>query len=179
MVSEGSGRGFGTRWIALVGLVGFVVVAIATIIDVMLRWLFSMPIDGVAEISRLIVAVSIASFFPMALADRHHISIEFLGAALGKRGRSGLDLLAHLITLIFFIALGWQFVLYTMEIAESGESTWVLAWKVAPWWTLVTVFMLVCIPIQTLVLYYQIKSLSFGGEHSPESMESGNNQGKS
>ena len=72
---QGPSRGLGTRWIALVGLVGFVVVALATIIDVLLRWLFGMPVDGVAEISRLIVAVSIASFFPLALADRHHISI--------------------------------------------------------------------------------------------------------
>lgn len=177
MINEGSGRGLGTRWIALVGLVGFVVVAIATIIDVLLRWLFSMPIDGVAEISRLIVAVSIASFFPLALADRHHITIEFLGAALGARARAWLDLLAHLITLIFFIALGWQFVLYTMEITESGESTWVLAWKVAPWWTLVTIFMLACIPVQALMVYYQMKFISFGGKHPPESTESRNKQG--
>ncbi len=161
---QGPSRGLGTRWIALVGLVGFVVVALATIIDVLLRWLFGMPVDGVAEISRLIVAVSIASFFPLALADRHHISIEFLGAALGARARLWLDLLAHIVTLIFFIALGWQFVLYTVEITESGEATWVLAWKAGPWWTVATVFMLACIPVQALVLFYHVKLMLSGGK---------------
>jgi len=176
-MNQGSGRGLGTRWIALIGLVGFVVVALATIIDVLLRWLFSMPIDGVAEISRLIVAVSIASFFPLALADRHHISIEFLGAALGARARLWLDLIAHIVTLIFFIALGWQFVLYTLEITESGEATWVLAWKVAPWWTVATAFMLTCIPVQALVIFYHVKLMLLGSNDSPHPLTDAEGKG--
>ena len=49
-----------TRWIALSGLVGLVAVALETIGEVLLRWLFNMPIDGVSEISRLVVSVAIA-----------------------------------------------------------------------------------------------------------------------
>ena len=75
-----------------------------------------------------------------------------------------LDLLAHIVTLIFFIALGWQFVLYTIEITESGEATWVLAWKAGPWWTVATVFMLACIPVQALVLFYHVKLMLSGGK---------------
>lgn len=151
-----------TRWLALIGLVGLVAVALVTIGDVLLRWLLNSPVDGVSEISRLVVAVSIASFFPMALAGRHHISIEFLGAWLGPRARLWLDTLAHLVTSFFFLVLGWQFILYTMEIRESGETTWLLGWQVAPWWTVTTVFMLICIPVQGYIFFRHIRAALHG-----------------
>ncbi len=100
-------EGWGTRWLALVGLVGLVAVALVTIGDVLLRWLFNSPVDGVSEVSRLVVAIAIASFFPMALAERHHISIEFLGAWLGPRVRLWLDSLAHLVASPIFLVFGW------------------------------------------------------------------------
>lgn len=159
-------NGWGSRWLALIGLIGMVVVALVIIADVLLRWLFNSPVDGVAEVSRLIVAVAIASFFPMALADRHHISIEFLGAWLGPRAQVWLDLLAHVVTSFFFLVLGWQFILYTLEINESGETTWLLGWQVTPWWAVATLFMLICIPIQGLILYHQIRAV-LGREDAP------------
>ena len=143
---------------ALVGLVGLVAVALVIIIDVLLRWLFSMPVDGVSEIARLVAAVAIASFFPMALVDRHNISIQFLGAALGPRARLWLDTLADVVTSLFFLVLGWQFILYTLEMSESGETTWILGWSKTPWWTVTTVFMLICIPIQLMVLVHQYRA---------------------
>lgn len=162
-------EGWGTRWLALIGVVGLVAVALVTIGDVLLRWLFNMPVDGVSEISRLVVAVSIASFFPMALAERHHVSIEFLGAALGKRGRLWLDVFAHLATSAFFLVLGWQFILYTIEMRESGETTWLLGWQVAPWWLVTTVFMLICIPVQLVIFWVQIRAAIRGETPEPPS----------
>ncbi len=155
------------RWLALVGLVGLVAVALVTIGDVLLRWLFNSPVDGVSEISRLVVAVAIASFFPMALSDRHHISIEFLGTWLGPRARLWLDTLAHLVTSLFFLVLGCQFILYTMEVGESGETTWLLGWSVAPWWTVTTVFMLICIPVQAVIFIRQIRAALSGDIDPP------------
>ncbi len=150
--------GWGTRWLALTGLLGLVAVALVTVGDVLLRWLFNSPVDGVSEIARLVVAIAIASFFPMALADRHHLSIEFLGKALGPRAQLWLDCFAHLVTGFFFLVMGWQFIVYTIEIGESGETTWLLGWLVAPWWTVTTAFMLICVPIQSLVIYSQIRA---------------------
>jgi len=152
----------GTRWLALVGLVGLVAVALVTVTDVLLRWLFNMPVDGVGEVSRLVVAVSIASFFPLALAERHNIAIQFLGAALGPRARLWLDMIADVVTSFFFLVLGWQFVLYTLEISESGETTWILGWSVTPWWVVTTVFMLICIPVQLVMLVRQARIAARG-----------------
>ncbi|MAF47381.1 MAG: TRAP transporter small permease [Rhodospirillales bacterium] len=139
------------RFLALAGLVGLVVLTVITIADVLMRWLFNSPIDGVADIARLIVAINIAAFFPLALAERHHIAIGFLGKALGPRIHAWLEVLASLVTSVFFLALGWQFILYTDELQASGETTWLLGIPVAPWWAVVTLFLLICIPVQLIV----------------------------
>ncbi len=45
-----------------------------------------------------------------------------------------------------------------MEINESGETTWILGWQVAPWWTVTTIFMLICIPVQAVIFFHQIRA---------------------
>jgi TRAP-type C4-dicarboxylate transport system permease small subunit len=151
-----------TRWMAVAGLVCFVAVAMATIVDVLLRWLLNSPIDGVEEVTRLAVAVAIASFFPLALAERHHIAITFLGSVLGARARAWLESFAALVTSWFFFVAGWQFVLYTEQVEEAGETTWILGWTVTPWWAAVTAFMLVCVPVQLLVALGEIARAARG-----------------
>lgn len=152
-----------TRVIALAGLVGLVGVALATIVDVMMRWLFNSPIDGVTDVSKLVVAIVIASFFPAALAERHHISITFLGSGLGPRAAAWLEVFASLSTAAFATVVGWQFWLFTAELYDSGETTWLLGWEVAPWWTATTMFMVLCVPIQFVVFLANV-GVAFRGE---------------
>jgi TRAP-type C4-dicarboxylate transport system permease small subunit len=138
--------------LATLGVVGLVLAALMTIADVLLRWLFSAPIDGLNEITRLMFAVISASFFPAALMERHHISIRFVGGWLGRRAERALDALAGLVTFGVFCLIGWQFVRYTEEMYASGETTWTLGWTVGPWWSVTTLFLIVCIPVQAVVL---------------------------
>ena len=141
-----------SQTIAILGLIGLIAVTLLTIGDVLLRWLFSAPIDGLNEITRLLYAIIMASFFPTALAGHNHISIRFLGTWLGPRIKAKLDAFANLMTLIFFVLVGWQFIVFTGELAENNETTWILAWPVAPWWGLATLLLLLCVPIQFIVL---------------------------
>ena len=140
------------KWLALVGLLGLVVLAGITIADVMMRWLFSSPIDGVSDIYRLLIAIVVASFFPASYAERGHISIHFLGAVLPRSGRRLLTLFAGLVTLAFTIVMGWQMIVYCTEVYEAGETTWLLGINVTPWWITATVLLLICIPIQLIVV---------------------------
>ncbi len=149
---------FAARWAACLGLVGLVALALMTIADVLLRWLFNSPLDGIADIGRLMVAIVIASFFPIALAERHHITIGFLGKFLGRRADAWLQAFASLVTGVFFVFLGWQFILYTTELHTSGETTWLLGLAVAPWWGAATLFLLFCVPIQLLVVVSQFRA---------------------
>jgi TRAP-type C4-dicarboxylate transport system permease small subunit len=136
------------RLCALFGMSFLVVLALLTNLDVLMRWLFNDPIDGVADVAPLIVAIVVASFFPFALAGRHHISISFIGNVLGPRASVWLEAAVALVTLAFFVLLAWQFIVYTIDLDARGQTTWVVQLPVAPWWTVVSFFMVLCVAVQ-------------------------------
>ncbi|MGE3244835.1 MAG: TRAP transporter small permease [Beijerinckiaceae bacterium] len=154
---ENASRQF-SKWLAVLGLIGLVVLAMLTIADVMMRWLFSDPLDGISDLYRLLVALIVASFFPSAFAERGHISINFLSAILPRGGRKAVAVLASVVTLAFTCVMGWQFILYCMEVYEAGETTWLLGLNVTPWWMGVTALLLLCIPVQLIVLFIDMTS---------------------
>ena len=140
-----------TRLIAMIGLVCMVVLTLATIADVLGRWLFNHPIHGVHDLFKLVIALVVGSFFPATLIERHHISITFLGNALGERARHALNTLANSALLAFLIVMAWQLVLYVIDVRDAGETTWILQWSVAPWWGLATLCIMLCVPVQLFI----------------------------
>lgn len=139
------------RWIAFVGLLCLVGLALATIADVMMRWLFNSPIHGVNDLYNLVIAVVVGAFFPITLMERHHISIRFLGNALRGRANHWLNNFSNIALLAFLALLAWQLIKYVGEVRETGETTWILQWSVAPWWGVAAAFVTLCIPIQLIV----------------------------
>ena len=51
----------------------------------------------------------------------------------------------------------WQFWLYTDQLIEDGETTWVLNWPVSPWWRVVTILIIICVPVTlvTVIQYFK------------------------
>ncbi len=47
----------GTRVIAMIGLVCLVILTLATIADVLMRWILNSPLDGVHDLYKLVIAV--------------------------------------------------------------------------------------------------------------------------
>jgi TRAP-type transport system small permease protein len=151
---EARGRN-AARLFAFVGMLGLAAFASMTIVDALMRWLLNSPIDGVADVGPLVIAIVIASFFPLALAERRHVSIEFLGHFVGTGIRAWLDAIAAFVTLVFLILLVWQIVMYTVDLNAVGQTTWVVQIPVAPWWSIVCFFLLMCIPVQLIVALAQ------------------------
>ena len=158
---------FVARLCALFGMLALVAFVLMTIADALMRWLFNNPIDGVADTGPLIVAIVAASFFPLSLTGRHHVSIGFLGSFLGPRATVWLAAFASLVTWIFFILLAWQIVRYTIELRQLGQTTWVVQMPIAPWWVVVSFFMVVCVAVQVRVVmaeFSRAKNWRNGGE---------------
>ena len=141
-----------TQAISIGGVGGLIALAVLVMADVALRFLFASPIDGAQEIGKLLVTVVVASFFPVALAERRHIVVDLLSRCLGVAARSLFDAFGALVTFVFFVFVGWRFILYTDELHRAGETTWILGWAVTPWWAVTTVFILICAPVQAIVL---------------------------
>ena len=147
-----------TRFLALIGLAGLLALASATGIDVLLRWLFNRPIVGLNDTYSLCTALIISSSFPLCLSERGNITIRFIGNLLGPRAKDILDAFGNLVAFIIFSLMAWQLWLYTDQLVEDGETTWVLSWPVSPWWRVVTVLIIVCVPVTFMTVILFLKS---------------------
>ncbi len=144
-----------TRWVALFGLIILLLFALFIMGDVMMRWLFSAPYEGVVDFSSVLLPVIVSTCFPIALLQRQHITIRFLGRALGPSRETWFDLFGASALLLFFVLVAWQFVLYTADMQAVGEYTWVIQLPMAPWWWVTTFVMASCVPLQGLIVVSQ------------------------
>lgn len=152
-------------WLAMIGLLGLIALALMTITSVLSRWLLSHPLEWVEDIYRLLIAVVVASFFPTAYAQRGHIAIDFLSLILPAAGRKLVAVLAAIVTFLFTIALAWQLILYTQEVWETGETTWLLGYSVTPWWMLATGLLVVAVVVQLIVVLCDLYHGPRPGDH--------------
>ncbi len=160
-----------TRFIALIGLAGLLALALATVLDVLLRWIFNSPMVGLRDTHSLFMALIIASCFPLCIYERGNITIRFLGNVLGPRGKDILDVFGNLVTLIIFSLMAWQFWLFTDQLAQDGENTWVLNWPVSPWWRVVTILIIICVPV-TIAVVIQCTKSAMGKESTSDQRKS-------
>lgn len=151
------------RTLALVAFCGLLLLAVMTALDVVSRWLLSVPLHGVNDVSAVMLAVIITACLPANLAQRQNITVEFLGNHLGGRGAAALNAFGSFATLAFVSLMSWRFVLYAQELSASGQTTWVLRLPVAPAWWLATGFLFLSVPAQLMVLVFDLKS-AFGGK---------------
>lgn len=141
-----------TRWTAFLGLFALLIVAFATVADVLMRWLFQSPIEGLDDLSHLAFAVVIVACFPAGLLQGHNITIRFLGSAFGRAGTHWLEVLGALLTLVFFSMIAWQCVVYTIDARSSGDTTMTVELITWPWWLFATAVLILCVPVQVAVL---------------------------
>lgn len=167
------------RWarvLALVGLLGLLAQAIVTILDIVLRALFSAPIHGLSDLYELVVIFMVAASFPASLAGKHHITIRFLGKAVSWRGREGLELFGHALTLAVFVVMGWQLVLHTQNMFATGQSTWLLGIPMGPSWAIVTALIVLCTPVQagvTAIQFMRMVAAREPGDKDPGAVQGG------
>ena len=147
-----------TRVIALIGLVGLLALASATVLDVLLRWIFNSPIVGLNDTHSLFTALIIASCFPLCIHRRGNITIRFVGNILGARVNYILEAFGNLVSFIIFALMGWQLWLYTDKLVRDGETTWVLNWPVSPWWRITTILIFICVPVALLMFIRDSRS---------------------
>ncbi len=154
-----------TRWVAFFGLILLLILALFILGDVIMRWLFNAPYAGVLDISQLLLPVIVSTCFPIAALQRHHVTIRFLGRALGPGRQAWFDLFGASVLLLFFVLVTWQFILHTADMQAAGEHTWVIQLTMAPWWWVTTAMMASCVPLQVLiVLSYFVRAVTGKGD---------------
>jgi TRAP-type mannitol/chloroaromatic compound transport system permease small subunit len=150
-------------WIAVIGFLGLLVASVLTLLDVLLRFFFNMPIEGWDDMTELVFAIAIVAAFPAGLLRGHNITIRFLGAGLGKRPGYWLELFGASLTFLFIAGIAWQFVVLVFEYQANNDTTMtaeILTW---PWWSVAMLIILFCVPIQAVVLHGNFRRAVDGG----------------
>lgn len=144
------------------------IVALITVGDALLRTYFTSPIIGVSEVAELLSLVAVAGFIPLSLQRRHHLSIDFVASVFGPRAYRLLGILGASAALLFFAVIVWRLFMHSLDLAESGASTWFLAWPLGPWWLVATGLLALCLPVQFLVVLKEIRNEDEAGDaHAP------------
>lgn len=141
-----------SEFAAGVGLLGLLILSLATFADVIMRGVFNAPIYGLSDLVEVLTPPVVASCFPAALAARQNITIRFLGRALPARGGQAIELFGQIITLLVIIGIVWRVGDYSWDMFDNGQVTWLLNLPAWPSWFLSTLLLAVCIPIQGLVV---------------------------
>lgn len=141
-----------TTGLTILGFAALLALALATFVDIIGRSGFKRPLHGVGDLAAVIMAVIVASSFPACFADRRNIGVDLLGNALGPRVRRWLDVFGHVASLIFVTIFAWQLAKYAADIQQSGQTTWVLKWPIAPWWWVAAALAALAVPVQGVVL---------------------------
>ncbi len=139
-----------TRIAGIVSMAGLFLIALLTVVDVGLRWLFGAPIEGQADIAEALLPIVIAATFVSAAWGRPHVGIRFAGAVLGPTVRRILDVLSDLSIAVFLALVVMQFWRYAGEIAEENRQTWVLQIPLYPFWYATAVLLGLTAAIQLL-----------------------------
>lgn len=146
-----------TRAISLIGLIGLLLLALMIVIEGLVRWLFKYPIQGVTDVSSLVVAVAVASTFPLVFAERRSIRVRLIGNALGPRVNAFLESLGNLISLVLFIFITQQLWVYASLLSKTNERTISVLWPMSPWFYVASILIGLCLPAQAIVLVEQIR----------------------
>lgn len=115
--------------------------ALATGVDVLMRWIFNTPIRGVYEISGFVIAAVISGAFITGNLENRHVAMDILGAVTGRR--AGMAAIAALLTLAAFGFFAWALYLRALRAGQTGQTTLVLGWPIAPFWLIVAAILAV------------------------------------
>lgn len=157
-----------TRALSVIGLAALMFLAVLTLADGLLRWLFNAPIEGARDLGGLAIAIAITCCIPVGLMERSNISIRFIEPIAGKLASRLCDALASIATGLVMAGFAWQFWVYAGKLSRYGETTWVLKVPTAPYWYVVAAIFGLGVLVQLIVIAIDIVRLFAGGSNEDD-----------
>lgn len=112
--------------LVLLGSIGMMVSMLICFADVVGTNFFDWPVPGTLEFTESTMVLIVFGALAFTQEKRGHIRVEILYAVFPPAVQSFLDLLTHLIALVFFVLLAWYSfgeLSYSWEINESTMGT--------------------------------------------------------
>ncbi len=147
-----------TRPLASVGVGGMLTAAGATVLDVLMRWLFNAPFAALNEVVAMLFAVAISATLPAGVANKVNLRIDLLSRFMTPRLGLWLDAVGGLFLLTFFAVLTWQIGFYAGQLAVQHRATVMLGLPEAPFIYAVAALFAVGSLVQLIVTLNQFRN---------------------
>lgn len=133
---ENSFRALGQR-VAFLAVASLLLVALATVVDVILRNFVGVALYGLNEVSALLVAAAAATCLPYGLSNGAALNVDLVSNLLNDRGKTWLGCLGSFLAAVFFGMLAWRVWMTAGEMADSGQTTVMTGLPQAPFFRVV------------------------------------------
>jgi len=120
------------RGVALTGGFAVVIVSGITVISVIGRYTFSVPVLGDYEIVEYGISFAAFAFLAFAHITDSHLVAEFFSSRMSKRTTRIIDSIQNLILFAILAVLIWRVVIGGFDKFETGDESMFLEMKV--WW---------------------------------------------
>jgi TRAP-type mannitol/chloroaromatic compound transport system permease small subunit len=117
---------------ALAGGILFVVLVVMSLVSIIGRKLFLMPVPGDIELMQMGTAVASAALLGYCEMTGKHLRVDFFTSRLGERPKAILDGIAHLLLALVGALIAWRTAVAAISIREVGETSMMLGWPVWP-----------------------------------------------
>jgi tripartite ATP-independent transporter DctM subunit len=144
-----------TRPVAFLGVIGMLVAAGATVVDVLLRWLANSGITALNEIVALSFAVAVSACIPSGLSQGVNLTVDLLQERFTRRAAAWLQAIGALALCVFFALLAWRVWVYAGTL--KGNTTVIRGWPMSPFFYTAAVLLGVGTLVQALVTANRIR----------------------
>jgi TRAP-type mannitol/chloroaromatic compound transport system permease small subunit len=121
-----------TKIFALAGGVLFLALVALSLVSIIGRKLFSMPVPGDIELMQMGTAIASATLLGYCEMTRKHLRVDFFTANMRRRSRNMLDAITHFVLALIGFLVAWRTAVAAIAIYDVGETSMMLGWPVWP-----------------------------------------------
>jgi TRAP-type C4-dicarboxylate transport system permease small subunit len=121
------------EWLALVGGLVLVSIALMSAVSIIGRAVLSRPIQGDYELVQMGCAVFVACCLPLAQIRYANIIVDFFTTRTSARTQSLLDAAGALIVAVVMALVAWRTAVGTIDMFRAGQTSTILG--VPTWYT--------------------------------------------
>lgn len=140
------------RPLATFGVIGMLGAAMATVVDVFLRWLAGRGVFGLNEIVSVTFGVAIAACLPAGIAGGVNLKIDIFARWITGRLAVWLEVFGAALLLIFFAVLSWRIYIFSGTLYTQARSTVLLGWPLWPFISLADALFAIATLMQAVIV---------------------------
>jgi TRAP-type C4-dicarboxylate transport system permease small subunit len=107
----------------MVASAALLAIMLLTCLDVSMRYFFGRPMAGTYDLVSLLGAVLASFAMPFTMLQKGHVAVEILVQSLSRGKQLIIETVTHVLGILLFLVLVWQFIVLAMDMKAAGEVT--------------------------------------------------------